>query len=595
MENLIRTRICELRKIMKESGIEIYIIPTGDYHQSEYISDYFKEREYITGFTGSAGTAVITEEEACLWTDGRYFVQAEKELEGTGVVLFRSGMEGVPTVHEYIDSHLKSGGCLGFDARIVSAGEGIYYSKKAEKKNAKLCVDSDLTDRIWTDRPAFPESRAFILTTEYAGKTPAQKLEEVRRIMEEKGAKVHVLSDLCDIAWLTNLRGADIDHVPVLLAHMLVTDKEAMLYVNRKSINLQIEEYLKDNGIQVKAYDRFYDELADITEGHVLADMHAINYKTKCSLKAEITVGYNPETLLKAVKNPVEAENIRKAHIKDAVAMVKFMYWLKNTTGKEKITEYQAARYIDGLRAGLENYIDISFDTISAYKGNAAMMHYEPSAEDEVELLQEGMLLVDSGGHYKEGTTDITRTFVLGEISEEEREMFTAVVIANLELANAKFLYGCSGRNLDILARQPLWKKEKDYRCGTGHGVGYMLNVHEGPNAFRWRALPGLAEIPLEEGMVTTDEPGIYEEGRYGIRIENELLCRKAGKNEYGQFMEFENLTYVPVDLDGTDPAQMTQAQKDMLNQYHRNVYAVVAEYLEEEEKEWLKKYTRAI
>lgn len=296
------------------------------------------------------------------------------------------------------------------------------------------------------------------------------------------------------------------------------------------------------------------------------------------------------------MKNPVEIENIRNAHIKDGVAVTKFMYWLKNTIGRETITEMDAARHMDELRAGLEHYVDISFDTIAAYGSNAAMMHYKADETCNTVLEPKGFLLVDSGGHYLEGSTDITRTFALGEISEEEKLMFTAVVRGNLNLADAKFLYGCSGLNLDILAREPLWQLGMDYRCGTGHGNGYLLNVHEGPNSFRWRKLPGVIDdIPVQEGMITTDEPGVYEEGRYGIRIENELLCKKGVKNEYGQFMEFENITYAPIDLDAIDAGEMTGRERKLLNDYHKKVYEVISPYLNDAEKKWLQEYTREI
>lgn len=592
----INQRIEKLRQFMKKRGLTVYIVPTSDFHQSEYVSEYFKARQFITGFTGSAGTAVITMEEACLWTDGRYFIQAAHELEGTEVKLCRIGMEGVPELKEYVKEHLTEKGGLGFDGRVMSAKDGEYYHKLARECGTSLYTEEDLIGEIWEERPGFPISTPFVLETKYAGKTVKEKIEEVRNDMEKKGADYHILNDACDIAWLLNIRGNDISHVPVILSYLILDGTHCFWYVKQENITPELRTYLDENNITVKDYEDIYEDLGEIQDGIVLADLGKINYNMKASLTVPVKDERNPEESRKAVKNGVEVENIRNAHIKDGVAVTKFMYWLKQTIGKEIITEMDAARYMDKLREELSHYVDISFDTIAAYGENAAMMHYEPNEEHNAVLQPRGFLLVDSGGHYLEGSTDITRTFALGPISKEERLMFTTVVRSNLILANAKFLYGCTGRNLDILAREPLWQMGIDYRCGTGHGNGYLLNVHEGPNAFRWRKLSGAKEEPaLEEGMITTDEPGVYVEGKYGIRIENELLCKKAEKNEYGQFMEFENITYAPIDLDAIDPSEMTSSEKRMLNDYHKKVYDVVAPYLNNEEKEWLKKYTEEI
>lgn len=594
METMISQRIQKLREEMQREGISVYIIPTGDYHQSEYISEYFKEREYITGFTGSAGTAVVTMQEVCLWTDGRYFIQAEKELQGSNIELFRSGMTGVLTVQEYLKKNITPKDCLGFDGRIVSANAGKEYRRIAEDKKAALRTERNLIDKIWEDRPEFPSGEGFLLDEKYSGKSTKEKMHDVREKMQEIGADVHVVSDLCDIAWLLNVRGKDIRHVPVMLSHLILSLTDCYFYVKIENLNAEMYAYFEKNGVTVKDYDLFYEDLKEYKSCKILVDFDRINDRTATGIGSHAICEYNPETLQKAVKNPVEIENTKLAHIKDGVAVVKFMYWLKHAILTETVTEVQAANYMDALRAEQEHFVDISFDTIAAYGANAAMMHYQPDEKYCATLKPEGFLLVDSGGHYLEGSTDITRTFALGNISQEEREMFTAVLRGNLALANAKFLYGCNGRNLDILARQPLWQLGKDYRCGTGHGNGYLLNVHEGPNSFRWR-MSGTEAPAFEEGMITTDEPGIYEEGRYGIRIENELLCKKAEENEYGQFMEFENITYAPIDLDAICPEQMTKQEKAWLNDYHAMVYDVIAPYLEEEEKQWLAEYTRAI
>lgn len=605
-------KISELRTLMKERGISLYIIPTSDYHQSEYISSYFKTRQFITGFTGSAGTAVVTADEACLWTDGRYYIQAEKELQGSEFKLYKMGMEQVPTVREYIEAYIKnhtnksvkdntgrnidSEICIGFDGQVLCAKDGMDYERLAEKNHIRICCDEDLIGMLWQDRPAFPTSQAYILEEKYSGKSTADKLGEVRKKMKEQNAEVHVLSDVCDIAWLLNIRGSDIRHVPVLLSCLLMDMESCCWYVRKENLNQEILNYLSGNHIEVRDYDAIYQDLQAVREKKLLADLRRINYKMKYSINTELIDAANPEQLLKAIKNPVEVENIKAAHIKDGVAVTKFMYWLKHTIGRETITEMDAAQYINQLRAEQEHYIDISFDTIAAYGENAAMMHYEADESCNTVLEPKGFLLVDSGGHYLEGSTDITRTFALGELSDEEKKMFTAVVRSNLNLAAARFLHGCTGENLDILARGPLWQLGIDYRCGTGHGNGYLLNVHEGPNSFRWRIQKDIPRAAVfEEGMITTDEPGVYEEGRYGIRIENELLCKKGIKNEYGQFMEFETITYAPIDLDAVEACEMTLREKELLNEYHKKVYKIISPYLTEAEKEWLKQYTREI
>ncbi len=596
-------RVNELRTLMKERGISVYIIPTSDYHQSEYISDYFKTRQFITGFTGSAGTAVVTMEEACLWTDGRYYIQAEKELQGCEFKLYKMGMDKVPTVREYIKEYIKKHTdkykdkfCIGFDGQVLCARDGMDYERLAEENHARIYCNEDLIDRLWDNRPAFPTSQAYILEEKYSGKSTADKLRQVREKMKERKADVHVLSDVCDIAWLLNIRGNDIRHVPVILSCLLMDMEKCRWYVKKENLNEKVLNYLSDNHIEVRDYDLIYQDLQKIKGQKLLADLGRINYKLKSSINTELIDTANPEQLLKAVKNPTEVENIKIAHIKDGVAVTKFMYWLKHAIGRETITEMDAAQCINQLRAEQEHYIDISFDTIAAYGENAAMMHYEADNTCNAILEPKGFLLVDSGGHYLEGSTDITRTFALGKLSEEERKMFTAVVRSNLNLAAAKFLYGCTGENLDILAREPLWELGIDYRCGTGHGNGYLLNVHEGPNSFRWRIQETIPRAAVfEEGMITTDEPGVYEEGKYGIRIENELLCKRAIKNEYGQFMEFETITYVPIDLDAINAEEMTLREKNILNEYHQKVYRTISPYLTDNEKEWLKYNTRRI
>lgn len=595
---MIQKRLEALRSEMKKRGITVYVVPTSDFHQSEYVGEYFKARKYMTGFTGSAGTAVITMKEAGLWTDGRYFIQAAAQLEGSGVTLFRMGEEGVPKVEEYVEEQLEKGGCIGFDGRVMDAKAGQKYAEIAEKKEGSLYVTEDLVDIIWTERPSLPAHKVWILEQEYAGMSTEEKLSQVREQMKQEGADVHILASLYDIAWLLNLRGDDIDHVPVFLSFVAVEEKKTTLFINQEILDDKVKKYLKDNEIQVEDYEKIYAYAENLKDHKVLMSLEEVNYRIAENVQkhSQIVDAPNPSLLLKSIKNETELENTRIAHLKDAVAVTKFMYWLKTNIGKKEITEISASDYLEELRKEQEHFLDVSFDTICAYGANAAMMHYSASEESNAVLKPEGFLLVDSGGHYLEGTTDITRTFALGELSHEQKKHFTAVCRSNLNLANAKFLYGCSGINLDILARGPLWDMGIDYRCGTGHGVGHILNVHEGPNGFRWKIVQERNDSgKLEAGMITTDEPGVYLEGAYGIRLENELICVKDEKNEYGQFMKFENITYVPMDLDAILPEEMTFREKQELNEYHQMVYEKISPYLNEEERIWLKEYTRAI
>lgn len=596
---MIQERLRALREEMKKRNISVYVIPTSDYHESEYVGEHFKARQFITGFTGSAGTAVVTMTEAGLWTDGRYFVQAEKQLAGSTVTLYRMGEEGVPKVDEFIENQLKEGSSLGFDGRVINGSWGRKLQAAAEKKGAFMQVQEDLVDLIWKDRPALSQKPVFRLEETYTGRSASDKISSLRGVMKQEGADVHILTSLYDIAWLLNLRGGDIESVPVILSYLILTEQACIWFLQEEALDDTVRAYLKENCIETKPYNDIYDYVTSIpAEDCVLMNCNTVNYRICSSLSSNIRVidRANPTELMKAVKNAVEISNTRQAHIKDGVAFTRFMYWLKTNIGKIPMTEISASDYLEARRREQEGFIELSFETICAYGPNAAMMHYAATPESDARLKAEGLLLVDSGGHYFEGTTDITRTIALGPVTNEMRLHFTAVCRSNLNLANAKFLHGCTGLNLDILARGPLWELGIDYKCGTGHGVGYVLNVHEGPNGFRWRVVPERRDSGvLEEGMITTDEPGVYLEGKYGIRTENELVCRKAEKNEYGQFMEFENITYAPIDLDAIDPEQMTARERTLLNDYHRMVFETLSPYLTEEETKWLGHYTRAI
>ena len=596
---MIQERLKALRDEMAKRHIDYYVVPTSDFHESEYVGEYFKARKWITGFTGSAGTAVIGMEEAGLWTDGRYFIQAENQLKGSGVTLFKMAQEGVPTINEYLANNFKDGGVIGFDGRVVNTCLAGTFREIAEKKNGSLYTSEDLIDLIWNDRPALPTSKAWILEEKYSGESVASKLARIRKEMAENGADTHIMTCLFDIEWTFNLRGGDIEHVPVNLCFALIDEKSACYYINEADLDDKVKAYLKENGVTLRPYDAIYEDVKAIkNNAKVLLNKAQVNSRITDLLPEGVMIidKANPAELMKSCKNEVELQNLIKAHIKDAVAMTKFMYWLKTNVGKIEMTEVTAQDYLAKLRAEQEGFIDLSFGTISGYGPNAAMMHYSATPDNCAVLKPCGMLLVDSGGHYLEGSTDITRTFALGPVSDIEKKHFTAVLRANMNLSHARFLYGCRGLNLDILARGPIWDMDLDYQCGTGHGVGYLLNIHEGPNGFRWKKVPERKDSGiLEEGMCTTDEPGIYLEGRYGIRLENELICRKGAKNEYGQFMYFEDMTYVPFDLDLVDDKYLNAIDKERLNEYHKKVYETISPYLTEDEKNWLNTYTRQI
>ncbi|WP_075809207.1 aminopeptidase P family protein [Paraclostridium sordellii] len=596
---MIKERLAKLREYMSEKNIDAYIIPSSDNHQSEYVGDHFKCREFISGFTGSAGTVVVTMEEAGLWTDGRYFIQAEKELEGSTIKLFKMGEEGVPTTEEYLYESLKEGKTLGFDGRVICAKEGINLEKKLAKKNIKIVYDYDLVGMIWNDRPDLSTAKAFLLDVKYAGETFSSKLNRVRESMKEKNANVHVITTLDDIAWLFNIRGGDVKFNPVVLSYALITLDKVYLFVDKSKLNEEILNELSKENVEIKPYNDIYEFIKTLDKNDkILLDSTKINYAILNNIPSEVEKvdEFNPTMFMKAQKNPIELENIRNSHVKDGVAFTKFMYWLKNNVGKIEISELSASKKLEDLRREQEGFIEPSFGTIAGYRDHAAMMHYSATKESDAKLEASDLFLIDSGGQYFDGTTDITRTIALGKINDELKKHFTAVARGMINLSMAKFLYGVRGYNLDILARIPMWNMGIDYKCGTGHGIGFLLNVHEAPNGFRWRIIPDRFDSAvLEEGMVTTNEPGIYVEGSHGIRTENELVVRKAEKNEYGQFMEFEVVTLAPIDLDAIDPEEMNKEEKAYLNWYHELVYNKVSPFLTEDEKAWLKEYTKAI
>ena len=596
---MIKQRIENIRDLMKEKNIYAYIVPSSDYHQSEYVGDYFKSREFMSGFTGSAGTLIISMDEAGLWTDGRYFIQAENELKDSGIKLFKMGEEGVPTIEEYLLEKLPKNSTLGFDGRVMSVKEGQSLANKLAFKGINIEYKYDLVNDIWEDRCSLPTEKAFLLGVEYSGESFSDKLYRIRAVMKEKKATTHILASLDDIAWLFNIRGRDVKSNPVVLSYAVISIDSVYLFIDKNKIGEDIRAELSKENVQIKGYEEVYEFIKKIEENEVvLIDTSKVNYAIYSNIPSNVQKieERNPSILFKSIKNEIELKNIRNSHIKDGVAFTKFMYWLKNNIGKIEITEISATQKLEEFRREQDKFIEPSFSTIAAYKDHAAMMHYSATEESNYKLEPRDLFLVDSGGQYFDGTTDITRTIALGPIPENVRKDFTNVVRGMIRLSKAKFLYGCRGYNLDILARGPLWEEGIDYKCGTGHGIGFVLNVHEGPNGFRWKVREDIDDTCiLEEGMVTTNEPGVYVENSHGIRIENEIVVRKAEKNEYGQFMDFEVITFAPIDLDAIDESLILKDEKVYLNNYHKQVYDKISLYLNEEEKQWLKTYTREI
>lgn len=602
MENkVIRERIHALRQNMKAAGVHYYLVVTADPHGSEYINDHYKEREFLSGFTGSNGDLLVGEEECLLWTDGRYFVQAEKELEGTGILLMRSRQQGVPGLEEYLKQHLKEGMKLGMYGFCVNASLGKRLEKIVEQKRGGIVYQNDLAEPVFTDRPADSEAPIRVLRDDLTGESCDEKLRRVREKMEDKKADCLLLSALEDQMWLFNIRGGDIACNPVAYAFTLILKEKVIVYLKEISAAGLTE---KNDVMECRPYQEFIVELpkllrqAEKTLGRkarVMLAPEVVNYAVyrMAAEHAEIVEAKNPTEVMKAVKNPVEIAHIEQAYLLDSVALTRYIRYIKEHR-PEGLTESGAAKILEEYRRGITNFQDLSFPTISAYGANAAMMHYEAAPGRDAVLKPEGIYLVDSGGQYEGGTTDVTRSIVMGSITQEMKKHYTLAAVGMLRLQNAVFLHGCTGRNLDILARGPLWRQKIDYKCGTGHGVGYMLSVHEGPQNISWR--PGSTkEAVLEEGMLVSDEPGVYIAGSHGIRIENILLCEKRECNEDGQFMGFKPLTLVPLDLEGIDPAYMEQSDIEALNQYHQMVYERLSAYLDEDEKAWLKEQTKSV
>lgn len=584
---VITERLARLRREMAQRGMDGYVVVTDDFHGSEYVGDYFKARAYLSGFTGSAGTLVVLPDRAALWTDGRYFLQAAEQLAGSTIELMRMGQPGVPAIGAFLAQHLPEGGVLGFDGRTVSSSFAGTLEKALEAKHIRFAGGEDLVDAVWPDRPALSDRPVWELTG--CGLSREEKLAKLREKMAAEDAAYLLLTSLTEIAWALNLRGGDVACTPVFLSFLLIGREDAQLCIQPQAVPADIVEKLTACGVTLRPYGSIYDLLRALPAGtRVMADSATANYRIMESLShAEVLDQPSPAVLMKACKTQEETDGFRAAHIKDGAALCRFLYWLKTRIGEEPMTELSAAARLAAFRAEQPDFLDLSFDTIAGYGPHGAIVHYDPTPETDVPLHPEGLLLVDSGAHYRQGTTDVTRTIALGPVTQEEKRMFTLVLKGHLALAAARFPHGATGENLDVLARLPLWEQGLDYNHGTGHGVGFILSVHEGPQSFRWRSTDG-RRIPLEEGMVISNEPGYYEAGKFGIRHENLVLVRAGETTDYGQFMYLEPLTMAPFDRDAIDVSLLTEAELAQLNGYHRLVYDTVAPLLPAEEQAWL-------
>ena len=586
MENIYAARLSALRKLMQEKGVDYYLIPTADFHNSEYVHDYFKCRAFMSGFTGSNGTMVVSDKEACLWTDGRYFIQCEREIEGSGIVMMKISEPGVPSIAEYLKNNMKAGETLGFDGRCVNSSQFLDFQDKL--KDITFKMDEDLVNLIWEDRPDMPATDLFLIPDELAGVSVQGKISQVREKLD--GCDSLFLSKLDDIMWLYNVRANDVACNPVALSYSYVSKDEAVLFLQEKADKSAVLPALEAAGVKVLPYEEMVAFLEKLSGQKVLVDKGSTSaiVASVLSKGCEVVYGKNPTNLLKAIKNPVEIANMKHYYLQDSVALTKFIYWVKHHPDKESLTEIAAGAKLDSLRAEIPGFIELSFPTISAYQANAAMMHYDATEENQAHLAAEGFYLVDSGGQYMGATTDVTRTISLGALTENQKKHYTLTALGMLDLADAVWLYGCTGRNLDILARMRLWKDGIDYKCGTGHGIGYILNVHEGPQNLRWKFTGNMSEALLEAGMAVSNEPGVYLQGEYGIRIENILLTKNTIENINGQFMAFDNLTFVPLDRAALDTAYMNSEDLMRVNKYQKSVYDAVSPYLNEEEAAWL-------
>ncbi|MDO5755006.1 MAG: aminopeptidase P family protein [Tissierellia bacterium] len=589
---MIKNRIRRLREKMAERKIDAYIIPSSDPHQSEYLADHYKTREYISGFTGSAGTVVVTMDKAGLWTDGRYFIQAEEQLKDTGIDLYRMGVENVPTIIEFIQRETPEHGKVALDGSSYPYDNYLQLLKKLGSR--MILTDIDYIGEIWENRPEIPGDKVFLYEKEYTGQNTSEKLQILRSKMREAGADYHFIGSLEDICYLMNIRGHDISFNPVVISYALISMEVANLYIDMAKVPEEVLNYLRDNGVRIKDYDRIFEDLAEIPGKSVIyIDPKRTNVNIYHAINSNVRFikGRNMTEMMKAIKNEVELEHLKNAFIKDGVALVKFFNWLETGAPTGTLTEYYVADRLHDFRREGEDFIEESFGTISAYGENAALPHYSPIKGRSATIKNRGFYLVDSGGHYLDGTTDITRTLAMGDLSEDEKYHYTLVLKAHIQLMLCDFPRGTKSSMLDSITRYPLWREHLDFNHGTGHGVGYLLSVHEGPQSIS----KVNNEVDMLPGMVTSNEPGIYIEGSHGIRIENIMVCIRKEENEFGDFLGFEPLSYIPIDTRPVMKELLSPEEIDWLNDYHKKVFEKLSPYLEGDEFDYLEKSTLEI
>ena len=588
---MIAERLALLRQELRREHLSAYIFPTSDPHQSEYTADHWKGREWISGFNGSAGTAVVTLTSAALWTDSRYFIAAAEQLEGTEFQLMKLKVEGTPTIAEWLGKELAEAAdkSVGIDGMVASVNEvEALIADLRNQGGITLQTNFDVLARIWKDRPAIPTNTVELHPVELAGEEASAKLQRIRKALRTQHADGMLMAALDDIAWTLNLRGADVHCNPVFVSYLLIDSSAATLYINKEKVPADVEQYLQHQGVRVEAYEHVVQGLRDYFEYNILLDPNEVNYALMKMVKREVVRASSPVPMMKAVKTEAEQNGFRRAMVRDGVAMVKFMKWLEENPNQ---TEISVADKLETLRSEQPLYRGLSFDTIAGYEAHGAIVHYEATPETDIPLSQKGFLLLDSGAQYQDGTTDITRTIALGALTEEQKKVYTLVLKGHIDLQLLHFPDGATGTQLDAIARQPLWLHGLNFMHGTGHGVGSYLNVHEGPHQIRMDWKPA----PLRAGMTVTDEPGIYLEGRFGVRIENTLLIVPVEETECGRFLRFETLTLCPIDTKPIIKEWLTKEEMEWLNGYHECVFRSLSSHLTSEEKAWLRRATASI
>nr|WP_320059980.1 aminopeptidase P family protein [uncultured Bacteroides sp.] len=592
-KNIINQRIARLRELLKEQELAAFIIPSADPHLSEYVSPHWKSREWISGFNGSAGTIVVTLNKAGLWTDSRYFLQAAEQLDGTCIDLYKEMLPETPTIKEFLCDNIKEGSIVGIDGKLFSINQLIDMRNSFSKMNLKIRTSLDPMEELWEDRPSMPTSQAFIHDEFYAGKSCTEKISLVREEMKKKEVDGLFISALDEIAWCLNLRGGDVKCTPVIVSYLLVTKEEIIYFISPDKLSPTVETYLQTHSITIYDYNNVSNYLSTLKINSILLDPNKSNYSVYSSINSECQIiqGESPLSLLKALKDEKQIIGIHNAMRRDGVALVKFLRWLEEAVPSELETEISIDKKLHEFRAQQELYMGESFDTIAGYKEHAAIIHYSASEESKTTLHPKGFLLLDSGAQYLDGTTDITRTIALGELTTEEAFDYTLVLKGHIALSMAKFPVGTRGAQLDVLARMPLWSHGMNYLYGTGHGVGHFLNVHEGPQSIRMNENP----VTLQVGMVISNEPGVYKSGSHGVRTENLLLVRKDQEGMFGEYLKFETITLCPICKKGIVKDLLTKDEMNWLNEYHQTVYKELSPSLNNEEKEWLKEKTEEL